>query len=250
MFLDVIDLPLAQIVFSIVIIFIAYVIKGLSGFGSGLVAIPLLAFMFPLDFIVPAFGLLSYIGTIIQSISLRKHAVWRDIWPLLPFSLLGISVAIWLLVSIDANILTMALGVFVLLYSIYSLASSTQPSGGRRWAILAGSFGGLVGALFSTGGPFYVLYLKMRGLEKSAFRATIASIFLIDGGIRIVGYASTGLYTAQVLLLIAVLLPVLLIAMYVGNHLHVKIEQKRFNQVLSILLMVSGLMLIIKSSGL
>lgn len=249
MFFDAIDLSVIQIVFSIVIIFIAYTIKGLSGFGSGLVAIPLLAFMFPLDFIVPALAMLSYVGTIIQSYSLRKHAVWRDIWPLLPFSLLGISVAIWLLVSVDAKILTMALGVFVLMYSIYSLSSSEQSSGGRVWAIAAGSFGGLVGALFSTGGPFYVLYLKMRGLEKSAFRATIASIFLMDGGARMVGYASTGLFTTQVFALIIILLPVLLIAMYVGNHLHVKIDQKRFNQVLSILLMISGLMLIMKSSA-
>lgn len=250
MLFDVIDLSLAQIVFSIVIIFIAYTIKGLSGFGSGLVAIPLLALIFPLKFIVPALGLLSYIGTIIQSVSLRKHAVWRDILPLLPFSMLGIGVAIWLLVNVDANILTMALGVFVLLYSVYSLSSSIEPSGGRRWAIAAGGFGGLVGALFGTGGPFYVLYLKMRGLDKGAFRATIATIFLIDGGVRMVGYASAGLYTSKVLTLIIILLPVLLVAMYVGNHLHVKIEQKRFNQIISIMLMVSGIILIIKSSGL
>lgn len=249
MFFDASDLSAAQIIFSVIIIFIAYTVKGLSGFGSGLVAIPFLALIFPLKFIVPALGLLSYIGTIIQSVSLRKHAVWRDILPLLPFSMLGIGVAIWLLVSVDANILAMSLGVFILLYSVYSLSSSTEPTGGRRWAIVAGGFGGLVGALFGTGGPFYVLYLKMRGLDKGAFRATIATIFLIDGGARMVGYASTGLYTSKVLTLIIILLPVLLIAMYVGNHLHVKIEQKRFNQIISIMLMISGIILIIKSSG-
>jgi uncharacterized membrane protein YfcA len=236
-------------IFCIVVIFVAYTIKGLSGFGSGLVAIPLLALIFPLKFIVPVMGLLSYVGTIIQGVTLRKHAVWRDIWPLMPFSILGIGIAVWLLVSVEAKILTMALGVFVLLYAVYSLSPSAEPSGGRRWAIVAGGFGGMVGALFGTGGPFYVLYLKMRGLEKGAFRATIASIFLIDGGVRMVGYASTGLYTNQVMSLLIVLLPVLLLAMYVGNHLHVKIEQKLFNQVISVMLMISGLMLIIKSSN-
>lgn len=249
MLFDFIDLSPPQVIFAILIIFVAYTIKGLSGFGSGLVAIPLLALIFPLKFIVPVLGLLSYVGTIIQSITLRKHAVWRDIWPLLPFSMLGIGIAIWLLVSVDANILTMTLGVFVLLYAVHSLSSSTEPSGGRRWAVAAGGFGGLVGALFGTGGPFYVLYLKMRGLEKGAFRATIASIFLIDGGVRMVGYASTGLFTNQVLSLIMILLPVMLIAMYAGNHLHVKIEQARFNQIISIMLMISGLMLIIKSTS-
>lgn len=249
MLFDVIDLSPVQIVFSIIIIFIAYVIKGLSGFGSGLVAIPLLALMFPLKFIVPVLALLSYVGTIIQSISLRKHAVWRDILPLIPFSLLGIAVAIWLLVSVEAKTLTMALGVFVLLYSVYSLSSDIEPGGGRGWAVAAGGLGGLVGALFSTGGPFYVIYLKMRGHDKGAFRATIATVFLIDGGMRMVGYASTGLFTGPALSLVVILLPVLLIAMYVGNHLHIKIDQGRFNQVISIMLMASGIILIIKSSA-
>ena len=119
MFLELLQLTATQIVASIVIIFFAYTVKGLSGFGSGLVAIPLLAFMFPLTFIVPVLGLLSYSGTIMQSIHLRKQVVWRDMLPLIPFSLLGIFVAIWLLVNVDANKLLTALGVFVLLYSVY-----------------------------------------------------------------------------------------------------------------------------------
>ena len=246
MFFDLVDLSGSQIIFSVVIIFIAYTIKGLSGFGSGLVAMPLLALIFPITFIVPAMGLLSYIGTVIQSISLRKHAVWRDILPLLPFSLLGIVTAIWLLVSVNEKMLTMALGIFIFSYAVYSLFL-VEPSGSRRWAIFAGSLGGFVGALFGTGGPFYVFYLKMRGLDKGAFRATIATIFLIDGGVRMIGYASAGLYTSKVLTLIVILLPVLLIAMYVGNHLHVKIEQKHFNKMISIMLMVSGIVLFIKS---
>ena len=241
------ELTPLQIVLSISIIFIAYTIKGLSGFGSGLIAIPLLAFIFPLTVIVPVLGLLSYSGTIMQSVHLRKQVVWRDMLPLIPFSILGIVIAIWLLVNVDANRLVMALGVFVLLYSIYSFLSLSVHAGGRRWAIIAGSCGGLVGALFGTGGPFYVVYLKMRQLNKSQFRATIAMIFLFDGGARMSGYALNGLFTSQVLSLVVTLLPVLFLAMYVGHHLHIKIDQQRFNQVISVLLMVSGLMLIVKS---
>ena len=247
MFLELLQLTSLEIIFSITIIFFAYTVKGLSGFGSGLIAIPLLAFIFPLTFVVPVLGLLSYSGTIMQSVQLRKQVVWRDMLPLIPFSLLGIAVAIWLLVNVDANKLVMALGIFVLLYSIYSLLPLPVHAGGRQWAIAAGCGGGMVGALFGTGGPFYVVYLKMRQLSKSQFRATIAMIFLVDGGARMLGYAFNGLFTSQVLWLVATLLPVLIMGMYVGHHLHIKIEQQRFNQVISLLLMVSGIMLIIKS---
>jgi uncharacterized membrane protein YfcA len=246
MLFELIDLTPLQISFSIAIIFMAYTVKGLSGFGCGLIAIPLLAFMFPLTFIVPVLGLLSYGGTIMQSLHLRKQVVWRDMLPLIPFSLFGIFIALWLLVNVDADSLVLALGIFVLLYSIYSLLPVSVRSGSRRWAAVAGFGGGLVGALFGTGGPFYVVYYKMRQLDKGQFRATIAMTFLVDGGTRMTGYALNGLFTTQVLWLVLTLFPVLFAGMYVGHHLHIKIDQQRFNQVISLLLMGSGLMLIIK----
>lgn len=242
-----IQLSDTQIILSIIIIFLSYMVKGLTGFGSGLVAIPLLAFIFPLKFIVPVLGLLSYSGTVMQSLSLKKHAQWRDIWPLIPFSLSGIIIALWLLVNINASTLTLALGVFIMLYAIYSLMPIKNITGGRKWAAVAGSCGGFVGALFGTGGPFYVIYLNMRELDRTQFRATISMIFLIDGAFRVTGYASSGLYNAQVLWLVMLLFPVLLIAMYAGNHLHIKINQVLFNRIINIMLLLSGAMLIFKS---
>ena len=236
-----------QIILSVIIIFISYIVKGLTGFGSGLVAIPLLAFIFPLKFIVPVLGLLSYSGTIIQSVSLRKQASWQDIWPIIPFSLAGIAVALWLLVNLDSRILALALGVFIIIYASYSLLPLKDITGGRKWAVMAGTCGGLVGALFGNGGPFYVIYLKMRQLDRSQFRATIAMIFLLDGGFRVAGYSTSGLYNSQVLWLVVILFPVLLVAMYVGHHIHIKINQLLFNRIINIMLLISGSMLIAKS---
>jgi len=247
MFIESLELSALQIVFSILVIFLAYIIKGLSGFGSGLIAIPLLAFIFPITFIVPVLGLLNYSGTLMQSFHLRKQVVWKDILPLIPFTLSGIAIAIWLLVNVDEEILVRVLGSFVLCYSIYSLLPLPDFKGGRKWAVFGGGLGGMVGALFGTGGPFYVVYLKMRQLNKTQFRASIAMIFFFDGGVRIIGYALNGFYTSQVLWMLLMLFPVLFIGMYVGHHLHVKFDQKKFNQVISVLLMVSGLMLLYKS---
>jgi len=247
MLLELLQLTPLQVVFSIIIIFAAYTVKGLSGFGSGLIAIPLLAFMFPITFIVPVLGLLSYSGTIMQSVQLRKQVVWADMLPLIPFSLLGITIAVWLLVNVDEKSLVFALAIFIVFYSVYSLLPLQAPKGGRQWAVLAGGFGGMVGALFGTGGPFYVVYLKMRQLDKGAFRATIAMIFLVDGGVRILGYAISGLYTMQVVWMVVTLFPVLFLGMYVGHHLHIRINQKQFNEAISLMLLASGIMLLYKS---
>jgi len=247
MFIESMELSALQIVFSIAVIFLAYIIKGLSGFGSGLIAIPLLAFIFPITFIVPVLGLLNYSGTVMQSLHLRKQVAWNDILPLIPFTLAGITIAIWLLVNVEEKVLVRILSGFVLCYSIYSLLPLPEFKGGRKWAVLGGGFGGMVGALFGTGGPFYVVYLKLRQLNKAQFRASIAMIFFFDGGVRIIGYSINGFYSSQVLWMLLMLFPVLFMGMYVGHHLHVKFDQKRFNQVISVLLMISGLMLLYKS---
>jgi len=247
MFSELLPLTLNELVLCVAIIFVAYVIKGLSGFGSGLVAIPLLAFFLPLPFIVPVMALVSYTGTVYQSVTYRRDVVWRDLWPLLPFSLAGITIALWLLVNADVTVLTLSLGIFIFCYAVYSLLPHDIKSGNRFWAVPAGGFAGLIGALFGTGGPFYVLYLKMRQVSKQQFRATITMIFLVDGGARLFGYFYSDLFTKKVVILALVLLPVLALAMYVGQHLHIKMNERRFNQVISVLLLVSGLSLAIKS---
>jgi uncharacterized membrane protein YfcA len=59
------------VVVAISAIIIAYTIKGLSGFGAGLIAIPALSFVLPVIIVVPVVNLLSYGSNLILSVKLR-----------------------------------------------------------------------------------------------------------------------------------------------------------------------------------
>jgi uncharacterized membrane protein YfcA len=236
-----------QIAVAILAIVLAYTIKGLSGFGAGLIAIPLLSLVLPITIVVPAVSLLSYGGNLIQSFSLRRQASWRDLWPLMPFSALGVILAVWLLVNIDPRQLALAMGLFVIAYALYSLLPLQGLAGSRLWAIPFGSLGGFIGALFGSSGFIYVVYLKLRPLDKAGFRASVAMGLALDGTFRISGYITSGLFNTRVLTLVAILFPVLLLSMKAGNYLHLNISPARFNQIVSVLLMVSGVMLVYKS---
>ena len=87
---------------------------------------------------MPIFALLSYIVRFIKA-GLRREAQWSDILLLIPFSFLGIAIAVWLLVNIPAEVLTLAQGLFVVLYAIYSLLPQQNKTGSRYWAIPAGT---------------------------------------------------------------------------------------------------------------
>lgn len=241
------SLTIYQLFIAALIVLSAYVVRGIAGFGSGLIAIPLLALLLPLPMVVPIIALLDYVASAGHGVKHRQAIQWSSLLPLLPFTTLGVLTALYLFHTVDAQLLSKALAVFIILYSAYSLlAPEPKGQGSRWWAVPAGSFGGLIGTLFGTGGPFYVIYLKLRGLDKTAFRATIAVSFLIDGGMRLTGYLISGFYDLQTMLMIAAGVPIMVVGMYVGGHIHTNLSQQAFQRMISVVLVGSGISLLLK----
>ena len=241
------SLSVPQLALATAILVLAYVVRGITGFGSGLIAIPLLALMLPLSVVVPMVGLLDYLASVGHGVHHRRQIRWREILPLMPFTLAGVALALYIFKTVDADLLVKVLGVFVLLYAVYSLFGHEPEGGGSRlWAGPAGGLGGLVGTLFGTGGPFYVIYLHFRGLDKTAFRATIAVVFLLDGASRLVGYTVSGFYTRDVLMLMAAGLPIMIVAMYAGGHIHTRITPAQFRRAIAFVLLGSGIALLLR----
>jgi uncharacterized membrane protein YfcA len=92
----------ATLLYASSVLFFAYLVRGIDGFGSGLIAVPLLALHFPVTVVVPLVVFLDYIGSSSQRLKNRAHIVWRDQLPLIPFSLLGISVGLICLSTMSA----------------------------------------------------------------------------------------------------------------------------------------------------
>ncbi len=103
-----------------------------------------------------------------------------------------------------------------------------------------------MGTLFGTGGPFYVIYLQYRGLEKSVFRATMASVFLLDGASRIGGYLITGMYRGETWWLFLLAVPVMVLALFIGGRIHTSITAETFRRAIGVMLIGSGLMLMLR----
>ncbi len=234
-----------QLVSAFAILMIAFTVRGITGFGSALIAVPLLALILPISVAVPLVGLLDYLSALTHGLKLRNEIRWKQIFPLLPFTLSGVFIALYLFNTIDAQLLKKILGGFIISYALYTLLTiKPHTHNSKFWAIPGGFLGGLVGTLFGTGGPFYVIYLQLQGLGKTAFRATIAAIFLLDGTTRIVAYSINGFYTFETLVLVAVSLPIITIAMYIGGHIHANISHQSIQKGIGIILLFSGTALI------
>jgi uncharacterized membrane protein YfcA len=108
---------------------------------------------------------------------------------MLPFSLAGVLTALYLLNSLHSGLLTEALAVFILCYAVYFVLTLPSLRGSRTWVAPFNQLSGLIGTLVGTCGPFIVIYLGLRQLEKNAFRGTVAIFFAIDGGMGLIGFS-------------------------------------------------------------
>lgn len=231
------------------VILVAYFIRGISGFGSGLVAVPLLALLLPLRFVVPLILVLDFSAALTISRHARQHVRWSELKPLLPFAILGVLLGVTLLIHMPARPALTALAAFVIIFglrNVLNIHGSRLIS--RWWAAPAGMAGGIVGALFGTGGPAYVIYLSHRLRDKAEMRATFSGLFMLDGGFRIATFIVTGLLL-QKGMLAAILgsIPPMALGLYLGHRAHVGISQRHMLRLIGTLLLLSGTSLLWKA---
>jgi hypothetical protein len=233
-------------VYSGLVVLLAYWVRGMAGFGSGLIAVPLLTLMWPVTIAVPVVVALDYLGSASQGIKNMDRVAWHEQVVLIPFMVLGVAGGLWVLQAVPTALLARILGGFVIAYAIYQMLPLRELRGSRLAATYCGVLGGLVGTLFGTGGPFYVIYLNLRGLERTAFRATFAMNFLIDGGVRLAAFATAGLYGRQALGYLLAAVPIAGAGLYVGGRIQTGLSQRAFQLVIRVLLLVSGMALLLK----
>ncbi len=238
---------LLSLLFPASVLFFAYLVRGIAGFGSALIAVPLLALSLPLTIVVPLVVFLDYVGSASQGMNNRECIQWKEIWPLLPFSLVGVAVSLFIMDSVKPEMLSLALGGFIIIFAIYQLQPMKLGQANQVISVPTGFLGGFVGTLFGTGGPFYVIYLNLRHLDKNSFRATFATIFLIDGAMRLAGYALKGFYTLELLSFLVMAVPVAGLGLFFGGKIHTALGRDIFVRLISVLLLGSGTALLMKA---
>lgn len=235
--------------YAILVLTLAYFIRGISGFGSGLVAVPLLAMVFPLPLVVPTILLLDFTASLVLGGLNLKHVRWDEVKPLIPFGVIGVVLGTTLLINMPRTPLLIGLGVFVLVFAIRNLLNlhGDKPVS-RWWALPASLTGGTIGALFGTGGPPYVIYLAHRLREKGQLRATLSGLFFLEGLMRIASFITAGLLlNTQVWKGYGFGLPVALLALYGGSHVHTGLSQSQVMRMIGGLLLLSSLSLFVKA---
>lgn len=228
----------------------AYTVFGMTGFGSAVVAVPILVHFVPLQFAVPLVMLLDLVSTLTVGALNWRLVARAELLRLMPFMILGVIAGVTLLVNVEPRWLLLALGIFVVLNAVWNLMrrAPAHPVS-ALWSVPAGVSGGVFSALFGTGGPIYTTYLARR-VDTASFRPTSSTIILMSGLIRLVTFGSSGLLQQPGLITDWLwLLPVCALGVFIGSRLHAKLSPERVRQALFVLLAVSGAGVIVRAAS-
>ena len=229
------------------VVMAAYFVRGLTGFGSGLFSVPLLALWQPLQLVVPLIMALDLLASFVLGGFNTKQTSWPEIRRLLPFGLIGASLGVYALMRFPPAPITVTLALFAMFFGVRQILG-VVPSGqiSALWAVPAGLVGSGAGALFGTSGPPYIIYLTHRLDHKGAVRATFSWLFVLDGGFRLALIAAAGLLSTSTQLAILMCMAPMALGLYLGNRIHVGISRERLLQVVGVILVASGATLLVK----
>ena len=226
---------------------LAYIVFGVAGFGTALVAGPRLILCLPLSKFIPLLVLLDFVAAFGNWLPARRDVARAELLRLLPCMALGCLVGVVFLLNLKSDVLLLMMGIFISAYAIYSLAVKARPRQvAAGWAIPTGTVGGLFGALFGSGGFLYALYLNAR-LPKEAARATQSALISCSTVVRLTLFVMAGVYADGALLLLAVcLLPAMALGLWTGRRLTRKLSREAFVRLVTWLVLASGIALIVR----
>ena len=221
-------------------------IQGLTGFGMGLAAMPLLCLFLEVQTAVPLVTLSSVVITTILAVQLRTDISFSRIAPFCLAAVPGILLGATILKSADSTIMRMLLGLLLIFYSLYSLIASPRPLSLPRfsaWPI--GFMAGLMGASLSTGGPPIIIYTTLTDWSKDQIKATLTGFFMFSSITSATTHAVTGITTLQTLIYFSVSVPFLLVGVFVGSSVYRRLPSDTYRRVILLGLILMGLIMII-----
>jgi uncharacterized membrane protein YfcA len=232
------------------VVLLGYTVLGLTGFGSALVIVPLLAWHWPLPEVVALTLLMDVPASAFHSGLNWRQVQWRELRRLLPGLVAGTALGLWLLPHLNARWPLLLLGLYVAGVGVNALRPASARTGppAPLWAHPVGTAIGLVEMLFGTAGPLVVAWLSRRVADVQQMRASTPMIITVAASTVLAGMAWDGRLDSDLLWQRwAVLIGVALTGVWLGHRVAHRVPVARLRQIICGLLVVSGLMLALRA---
>lgn len=234
--------------FSIIIISIAFFGESIFGMGGGFISIPLLTII-----LGPKIGVtLVLVFQLLMGFLIfhtYKYIHWKVVIPMTISIIIGTIIGTYTLSLVSDIFLKkfLAITIFIFLGKMIFFPKITfKKKHEKMWGFFTGAVGGLFQGMTGTSSPIFAMYLTSFNLNKSTLRATFIYIFFATSVVRVIISFSRGLFTKEVLSLVLPAIPFFLLAIFLGHHVHKKINEKYYRYTVYAILFFSAILLLFR----
>lgn len=217
-------------------------VKGATGAGSPLVAVPVMASFFGVPFALAMMIVPAITSNTWQMWKFRdsRHGLAFVPW-LLVTAAIGTAAGTWLLTELPANVLAIILGVVVVLYILLRLLRPhwhiSRPAASRAAPTVGFVSGILLGAT-GISAPVSLTFLSSIRLTRPQFLFAVSTLFVVFTIVQGPALAVAGILTWERLLFSTLAMVPILLAMPAGNWIASRLSQKAFDRLILALLAV------------
>jgi uncharacterized membrane protein YfcA len=199
-----------SLIVTMVGVFAASVLRGFTGFGFGLAAVPLLSLALPPAEVVPLVVTLQVVVGVAGLRAASAVCDWRAVRLLLPGLIIGVPIGLLILTMLPPNPVRLTIGA-IIAFSVWLIYRGIRlpPNPSRLVSLGVGAVSGIISGLASMGGPPIVVYLLALGHTTARMRATAIVYFMLAGCVSFTPMAARGMITRDILIWAAASLPVL-----------------------------------------
>lgn len=230
---------------------IAFLIKGLTGFGPALVMVPVFSFFMPLTEVVPISGALLLISNLPLALSSWGNLPKRSFVPAALGFGAGVALGGNLLVLLPEEVLLHVLGFALVGFCLYQLwggpeVAERPPFDKAEQARLMGfaSLSGLIVGAVGAGALPLIMYLGLR-YPKANFRLLLTYVFLVGSTAQVIVYSLRDLYTLEVLTTTSLLVLPMFAGLWLGSLLFGQVNQRAFNRAIGVFLLLPAFRLLL-----
>lgn len=231
------------------IIFIASVVRGFTGFGLALVAVPLIQFIMPVS---DTAVFIAFINAIFSIIYFRRSRETVRGQPLVRMALwtgIGVAAGTLILKFINPAYIQLVWGILII-FIVTALARGAdfRIKSDKSAMTLSGLLGGLLAGATGITGPPVAIILSSLKTPKEKFNALISVFILFAVSYALVFYLISGLVRTETFLLALCSVPALLAGLYTGDRLVSRISQQSFTRVVYVVLILMGIITLFKGA--
>lgn len=234
---------LKGIIFVLILV-VANIIQAITGFAGGPLAMPPSIALLGISDAKAAITLIFWFSTMIVTLQNLKSINWKKLGIILFFMSIGVVAGLWIYDYCPIQYLMLLYGIVVILLGGKKLFIPSNKELPVPVTYLALIVAGIMQGMFTSGGPFLVLYATAAMKDKKEFRATVSAIWTVLNIFLILKMGGQGMYTGYVNSLVAITMLPVFGAIHIGNKISKKLNQETFLKLVYILLIISGSILL------